>query len=80
MLPQLTMYTEIPKNYIVPSYYTEAPTYYSIKAAEYYTESTNYYTNKTPDYYTTTYASPSHWTIVINFIYRARFERNVLWC
>jgi hypothetical protein len=41
--------TEASKYYLVPSYYTEAPTYYTTKAAEYYTEPPKYYTNKAPE-------------------------------
>jgi hypothetical protein len=47
---------------LVPSYYTEAPTYYTTKAAEYYTEPPKYYTNKAPEYYPTSCASPSLYT------------------
>ncbi len=51
-------YTEDPKDpkyYSSPSYYTEAPTYYTNEAPE-------YYTTKTPKYYTTTYAAPTYYT------------------
>jgi hypothetical protein len=49
-------YTEdpkYPKYYSAPSYYTEAPIYYTTEAPE-------YYTTKAPEYYTTTYAAPTH--------------------
>ncbi|EFX80405.1 hypothetical protein DAPPUDRAFT_243622 [Daphnia pulex] len=61
----LSDYTEAPKYYCVPSYYTEAPATFSTKTSEYYTEAPKYYS--APIYTATAkavkhYAAPTYYT------------------